>query len=67
MKKVIIKIIKFYQKKAPKKIRQACLYEPSCSNYMILAIEKYGTLKGVCKGIKRIIRCKPPNGGIDYP
>jgi putative component of membrane protein insertase Oxa1/YidC/SpoIIIJ protein YidD len=34
---------------------------------MILAIEKYGVVKGVIKGIRRILRCNYPNGGIDYP
>jgi len=34
---------------------------------MILSIEKYGLLKGISKGIKRISNCKIPNGGIDYP
>jgi len=67
MKKWIIKLIKLYQKKAPVKVRDACLFEPSCSNYMIMAILKYGTIKGLYKGIKRIMRCKYPNGGIDYP
>jgi putative component of membrane protein insertase Oxa1/YidC/SpoIIIJ protein YidD len=34
---------------------------------MILAVKKYGTRVGIQKGIKRIISCKIPNGGIDYP
>ena len=67
MKKFIIKLIRIYQKKAPKNIREACLYKPSCSEYMILAIEKYGVFVGIYKGVKRILRCKYPNGGIDYP
>lgn len=67
MKKLLIKLIRYYQNHAPKELRDACLYTPSCSEYMILAIEKYGVIKGVLKGIKRILRCKPPNGGEDYP
>jgi putative component of membrane protein insertase Oxa1/YidC/SpoIIIJ protein YidD len=34
---------------------------------MILAIKKYGIIKGIYKGIKRLLRCHSPNGGIDYP
>ena len=34
---------------------------------MILSIEKFGTIIGVSRGIKRLIRCRPPNGGIDKP
>ena len=67
MKKLIIKIILFYQRKAPKEVREACLFEPSCSNYMLMAIEKYGTFRGLIKGIKRIMKCHPPNGGEDFP
>ena len=67
MKKLIIKLIKIYQEKAPSKIRGGCLFTPTCSEYMILAIEKYGTIRGIIKGVHRIFRCKCPNGGIDYP
>jgi putative component of membrane protein insertase Oxa1/YidC/SpoIIIJ protein YidD len=34
---------------------------------MIIAIEKYGVIKGSKMGVNRIKRCRPPNGGIDYP
>jgi putative component of membrane protein insertase Oxa1/YidC/SpoIIIJ protein YidD len=34
---------------------------------MIMAINKYGLFRGVYKGIRRLLRCKPPNGGEDYP
>lgn len=67
MKKIIIWIIRLYQKKAPYYIRVACRFEPSCSEYMILSVSKYGCFKGVYKGIRRLLRCKPPNGGVDYP
>lgn len=67
MKKILISWVRFYQKHAPDGVRRHCLFTPSCSEYMILAIEKYGCIRGVAKGIRRIFRCKPPNGGIDYP
>lgn len=67
MKKIIIWVIHLYQKKAPYYIRSSCRFEPSCSEYMILSVEKYGCFKGVYKGIRRLLRCKPPNGGVDYP
>jgi putative component of membrane protein insertase Oxa1/YidC/SpoIIIJ protein YidD len=34
---------------------------------MILSIEKYGALKGLLMGVKRLGRCRIPNGGVDYP
>jgi hypothetical protein len=39
--------------------RGACAMYPSCSEYMILAIEKYGSMKGFYLGIRRIGRCHP--------
>ena len=39
-----------------------CRYTPSCSQYMIDAIEKYGPVRGAWRGIKRICRCHPWGG-----
>ena len=65
MKKLIIKLIKAYQR-APLHTHSACKFVPSCSQYMIDAIEYHGTLKGIYMGIKRILRCNPFNkGGYD--
>ena len=66
-KRIVIWMILVYQKCAPERIRRSCVFEPSCSNYMLMAIEKYGLIKGVFKGIKRLFRCHPPNGGVDNP
>jgi putative membrane protein insertion efficiency factor len=65
--KIIISLILLYQKIAPEKLRGSCRFEPSCSNYMIMAIIKYGTIKGIYLGLKRLFRCRIPNGGYDYP
>jgi putative membrane protein insertion efficiency factor len=65
MKKIIIKLIRLYQN-TPISTHNACKFTPTCSEYMIQAIEKYGTLRGIFKGIKRILRCNPFNkGGYD--
>ena len=66
-KHIAIWLVKVYQNLAPDKVRNRCLFEPSCSNYMILALEKYGFFRGLAKGIGRLMRCTPPNGGIDEP
>lgn len=66
-KDLIISLVLLYQKLASERLRSSCLFTPSCSEYMILAIDKYGTVIGVSKGIKRLLRCHSPNGGIDYP
>ncbi len=67
MKLLIIFLIRLYQNIAPKKIRESCRFEPSCSEYMILSLNKFGVRDGIKKGIKRLGKCKPPYGGIDYP
>ena len=58
MKKGIIKLIHIYQK-IPCFCHSSCHFYPTCSNYMIEAINEYGTIKGVYLGIKRILRCHP--------
>ena len=63
---VIVTVLN-YQKFAPESLRKACLFTPTCSEYMLLAIKKYGFLKGFFKGLKRLFRCHPPNGGVDEP
>ncbi len=66
-KRILIMAVKIYQAVAPERVRKRCRYEPSCSCYMILAVEKYGTLRGAKKGFQRWRRCRPPNGGYDMP
>ena len=67
MKKIFVGLIKFYRayisvlKPAP-----TCKYIPTCSEYGIEAIEKYGVLKGGLLTIWRILRCNPfSKGGYD--
>ena len=68
MKKILISIVKFYQKAISPHLNNGsvkCKYRPSCSNYMIQAIEKNG-IKGFFQGIWRILRCNPfSKGGYD--
>ena len=46
----------------------ACRFEPSCSEYFIEAVHKYGPLRGAYRGVKRICRCNPWSaGGYDPP
>ncbi|HET6226210.1 MAG TPA: membrane protein insertion efficiency factor YidD [Bacteroidia bacterium] len=67
MLKILIFITRCYQNISPKSIRSLCRYTPTCSEYMILSLKKYGVRKGVRKGMIRFKNCKYPNGGIDYP
>ena len=67
LKRASICLIKIYQRFAPDSVRLKCRFEPSCSEYMILAIEKYGFIKGFRKGVHRLSRCNTSGGGYDYP
>lgn len=67
MKYILILLVKIYQKIAPISIRSKCRFEPSCSNYMLQCLEKYGLFKGLKKGINRLKRCNINDGGYDYP
>lgn len=67
MKKICIKMIRFYQKYiSPLKPYGTCKYYPTCSNYAIEAYQKYGFLKGTILSVWRILRCNPfSKGGYD--
>ena len=58
-----IRLIIIYQKYAPRRIRNACRFEPSCSNFGIQALKRWGIFRGVKLIIKRLSLCKPPYGG----
>ena len=66
-KHIAVWLVRLYQVLAPERIRRKCRYEPSCSDYMILSLQKYGFLRGLVRGVQRLLRCKPPNGGSDPP
>ena len=67
MKKVLIKAVKFYRHYiSPYKGGACCRFTPTCSEYAIEAIEKYGGIKGSYLAIRRILRCHPfGKGGYD--
>jgi putative membrane protein insertion efficiency factor len=67
VRRFVIGCVLIYKVTAPLEVREACRFYPTCSTYMIMAINKYGLIIGITKGIRRLLRCKPPNGGIDYP
>lgn len=66
MKMILIAPIKFYQKWISPGLTPRCKYYPSCSQYAIDAITKYG-VKGVVISGWRLLRCNPwSDGGVDY-
>lgn len=62
LKKFMIGLVKGYQKAISPLLPHVCRYQPTCSQYMIEAIQVYGVWKGLFLGIKRILRCHPWGG-----
>jgi putative membrane protein insertion efficiency factor len=67
IKKLFIFLIRLYQYAVSPLLGLTCRFYPSCSEYMILALQKHGILKGVYLGTKRICRCHPWNPGGHDP
>lgn len=76
IKKIILKLIRLYQKtsffhgyiaRALFLTDSVCRFTPTCSQYTYQAVEKYGSIKGLWLGMKRIIRCHPWNKGGNDP
>ncbi|MED5207538.1 MAG: membrane protein insertion efficiency factor YidD [Chloroflexota bacterium] len=58
----MLSMISVYQKTLSILLPTSCRYYPSCSHFSQEAVEKYGVLKGIWLGIKRIGRCRPLGG-----
>ena len=67
MKYIVIYIIKIYQLTLGLYVRGACRFSPTCSEYMKQAVLKYGAIKGMWMGTRRLIKCHPysKHFGID--
>ena len=58
--------VRFYQRFISPLLPDSCIYIPTCSQYAVEAISKYGVLKGCWLGLRRILRCNPwRDGGYD--
>ena len=66
MKEFFISIIRFYQKWISPLKPPTCRFVPTCSNYAITAIQKYGVFKGGILTTKRLLRCHPFYKGDYY-
>ena len=62
MKKLLILLVRFYQYVISPILPASCRYTPTCSVYMIEALQTHGVFKGLYLGIKRILSCNPWGG-----
>ncbi len=66
MKLVFITLLRFYKLSVSPLLPPACRFVPTCSEYALEAIERYGALKGGWMGLRRLSRCHPFHpGGFD--
>ncbi len=59
MKTLLLRLIRFYQRHISPARPPCCRYIPTCSEYALQAIEKYGVLRGGWLAVRRILRCNP--------
>jgi putative membrane protein insertion efficiency factor len=65
---ILIGLIRVYQHTLSPLLGNVCRFEPSCSRYMVEALRKYGLIRGLLRGLRRLSRCHPWNpGGYDPP
>jgi hypothetical protein len=65
---LLIGCVRLYQITLSPWLGQSCRFQPTCSNYMIAAVEKYGLWRGLGRGLHRLSRCHPfGSGGYDPP
>ncbi|QEY25145.1 membrane protein insertion efficiency factor YidD [Neisseria zalophi] len=60
--KILLALVRFYQYAISPLIPPRCRYTPTCSQYAVEAIKKYGAIKGGWLALKRILRCHPWGG-----
>ena len=64
--RLIIRLVRFYQRRISPRIGPRCRFYPTCSAYMIEAVRKRGFMLGTLKGVWRIVKCNPLHpGGYD--
>jgi putative membrane protein insertion efficiency factor len=65
---VLIGVVRLYQRLLSPLIGRHCRFQPTCSEYFIGSVRKYGAIRGAWRGILRICRCHPWHpGGYDPP
>jgi putative membrane protein insertion efficiency factor len=63
MRSIALVPLRFYKRFLSPLLPPMCRFDPTCSIYMMQAIEKHGTLRGVWLGVRRLARCHPFNPG----
>ncbi|WP_082403821.1 membrane protein insertion efficiency factor YidD [Lacticaseibacillus sharpeae] len=66
MQTLVVGMIHFYQRYISPAFPPSCRYQPTCSQYTVVAVKRFGVLRGLLMGTVRILRCNPfVRGGQD--
>jgi len=66
MQQTVIAILRCYKRFLSPWLPSACRFEPTCSEYMLEAVQRHGVWRGIGLGVKRLLRCHPfCEGGFD--
>ena len=66
MRELVTASLRFYKRWISPMLPRACRFEPTCSVYMLEAVECHGVVRGVALGLKRLFKCHPFHaGGFD--
>ena len=67
LRSAVLAPVRFYQHAISPAIPRRCKYHPSCSEYAVTAVRRYGILRGVVLAAWRLLRCNPwSHGGVDF-
>jgi len=66
VKRLLVALVTFYRRALSPHLPASCRYQPTCSQYALTALERFGALRGGWMAVKRILRCNPfSKGGYD--
>ena len=68
LRSVAVAPVRFYQRAISPALPARCKYHPSCSEYAVQAVRRFGILRGLVLAAWRLLRCNPwSHGGVDFP
>ncbi len=59
MRRIVVAVLRWYKRHLSPALPPACRYLPTCSEYAMEAVERYGTLRGGWLALRRVLRCNP--------
>jgi putative membrane protein insertion efficiency factor len=66
MRELLMALLRFYKQWISPMLPAACRFHPTCSEYMLQAIQQHGAVRGVSLGLRRLVKCNPFHaGGFD--